>query len=89
MTQSRDDGPTRRNACGESGAGGFLQAVLKKLRDRAGSWSGGDRAELPIDGNIDTLLGIAREFDADTGCCDMRRFRDRAVRAKKPAAPAE
>lgn len=84
--------PERRrwlDVLGESGAGGFLQAVLKKLRDRAGSWSGGDRAELPIDGNIDTLLGIAREFDADTGCCDMRRFRDRAVRAKKPAAPAE
>ena len=74
---------------GESGANGFLQAVLKKLRDRLDSRSGGERAELPSGGNLDTLLNVAREFDAVSGVCDMRRFRDRAVLAKKPAVPAE
>ena len=74
---------------GEAGVNGFLQAVLKKIRDRADAWSDGERIEPPSGGNVDTLLGVAREFDAVSGVCDMRRFRDCAVLAKKPAAPAE
>lgn len=84
--------PARRgwlDILGESGVRGFLRALLKKIRDRAGAWSGGGTVETPLNGNLETLLNIAGEFDAVSGVCDMRRFRDRAVLARKPAAPAE
>ena len=73
----------------ERGVAGFLRHALKRLDARSVAWDQPPAAEWnPVEnGNVDTLLVLAENFDAAGGERDFLRFRDLAASASKPPAP--